>query len=346
MTLADLTTLRVGGPAALVEASTEQDLIQAVRQAGPGALVIGGGSNLLCAQHLDGITVLRDLRQTLEVAKTDSQVIITATAGYPWDNLVAEAVDQGWRGFEALSGIPGSVGATPVQNIGAYGAEVSQLITSVKAFDRLKGRIVNLTPNLLEMGYRTSLLKRSFDRFAPTPRWVVLQVTFQAIRAGTSAPLAYRELAKVLSVELGKRAPLHLVRQAVLALRRQKGMVHDPADPDTHSAGSFFTNPVIQRSQAERLPPDAPLFDAGPGFVKTSAAWLINQVGVGPGWGLNPRATTSTKHVLALTNRGGATGEEVADLARVIQARVMATFGIRLTPEPILVGFPSGNSSQ
>jgi len=322
-----------------VEVDAEDHLIEAVRQAGLGALVLGGGSNVLCADQFEGVTVVRDLRQDLVVEQTADEVCLTATAGVIWDELVEAAIDQGWRGFEALSGIPGSVGATPVQNVGAYGAEVSQLITQIKAYDRLKGAVVSLTVDQLEFGYRTSLLKRSLDRFNPTPRWVVLEVTFRTGVSSSSGPVNHRELAKVMQIQLGESAPLDQVRQAVLDLRRRKGMVLDPADPDTNSAGSFFTNPVMTREEACALPLGAPLFDAGPGVVKTSAAWLIAQAGVERGWGLNPRATTSSKHVLALTNQGGATSQEIAELARLIQAKVKAAFGILLTPEPVFVGF-------
>jgi len=343
--LADLTSLRVGGPAPLVEAGSEAELIRGLCQGGPGALMLGGGSNVVCADQLDGITVVRDLRQTIAVDQTTDQVTINATAGANWDQLVAQAVAEGWSGFEALSGIPGGVGAAPVQNIGAYGAEVASLITRLRALDRHTCEVVELTANQLEFGYRDSSLKRSLTWHSPTPRWAVLDVTFTAPRSPLSAPIGYGELANLLGLALGQRAPLTQVRQAVLHLRRSKGMVLDPTDHDTWSAGSFFTNPFVPAAAVNQWPPDAPVFSAEPGpdgqsQVKASAAWLISQAGVAKGWGLNTRATTSHKHVLALTNRGNANAQDIIDLAQAIQAKVSEAFGVTLTPEPVLVGFP------
>ena len=343
--LADLTSLRVGGPAPVVATDSESPLIEAIDLAGPGLLMLGGGSNVVCADQLDGITVVRDLRQSVTVDQTTDQVTINATAGANWDQLVAQAVAEGWSGFEALSGIPGGVGAAPVQNIGAYGAEVAQLITQVRAYDRQLSQVVALAAGQLGFGYRDSTLKRSLTGHSPTPRWVVLDVTFTAPRSPLSAPIGYGELANLLGIALGQRAPLAQVRQAVLSLRRSKGMVLDPTDHDTWSAGSFFTNPVIDAARVAWWPPGAPVFDVGPGpdgqsQVKASAAWLISQAGVAKGWGLNARATTSHKHVLALTNRGGADAQDIIDLAQAIQAKVSGAFGVTLTLEPVLVGFP------
>jgi len=366
-TLGELTTLRVGGPVArLVEATTEAELVAAVREAdeqGTALLVLGGGSNLLASDDgFDGV-VVRDARRGI---RTESQyacagVSITVPAGHPWDDLVATAVAEGWRGVEALSGIPGSTGATPVQNVGAYGQEVAETLEAVRVYDRLEQRTRTLVVSELGLGYRTSVLKRSLTdtragggrTWGPTGRYVVLEVGFQLALGSTSAPVRYAELARALGVELGARAPAADVRHAVLELRRGKGMVLDDADPDTWSAGSFFTNPVLTVEQADALlPPDAPRFPVEdrsrpafgatpptvPGLVKTSAAWLISRSGVERGQGDPGRAAVSSKHVLALTNRGGASAADVVELARTVRDTVRARFGVELVPEPVLLG--------
>ncbi|MDR2564511.1 MAG: UDP-N-acetylmuramate dehydrogenase [Bifidobacteriaceae bacterium] len=344
--LAELTTFRIGGrPGRLVDCHTEADLTEAVREAdvaGEALLVIGGGSNLLAAEDPGGLTVVRDRRGDVRAEEEGGRVLVTAAAGVAWDALVEWAVGRGWTGLEALSGIPGSVGAAPVQNIGAYGAEVGQAIESVRALDRLAGKIVRLGAAELGFSYRDSALKRSLGRMAgPTPRWVVLDVTF-GIDAGTNAGAAavrHDQLAAALGVRVGEAAELAAVRRAVLSIRRGKGMVLDPADHDTWSAGSFFTNPLVSAVVAGELPPAAPRFPAEGGLVKLSAAWLISNSGVGRGEGVRAgaRATTSSKHVLALTNRGGATSADVLELADWIAARVADRFGVRLTPEPVIV---------
>lgn len=366
-TLGELTTFRVGGPVArLVEATTEAELVDAVREAdeqGTALLVLGGGSNLLASDDgFDGV-VVRDARRGI---RTRSQyacagVSITVPAGHPWDDVVATAVAEGWRGVEALSGIPGSTGATPVQNVGAYGQEVAETLETVRVYDRLEGRVRTLVVSELGLGYRTSILKRSLTdaragggrTWGPTGRYVVLEVGFQLALGSTSAPVRYAELARALDVELGARAPAAEVRQAVLELRRGKGMVSDDADPDSWSAGSFFTNPVLTVEQADALlPPDAPRFPVEdrsrpafgatpptvPGLVKTSAAWLISRSGVERGQGDPRRAAISSKHVLALTNRGEASAADVVELARTVRDTVRARFGVELVPEPVLLG--------
>jgi UDP-N-acetylmuramate dehydrogenase len=365
-TLAELTTLRVGGPVArYVEAASEGELVAAVREAdeaGTPLLVLGGGSNLLAADAGFPGTVVRDVRRGI-AGQADSAcagAAVTVPAGHPWDQVVAEAVEQGWIGVEALSGIPGSTGATPVQNVGAYGQEVSETLASVRVWDRAQGRARMLALGELGLGYRTSILKRSLvaddagRAWGPTPRYVVLEVSFQ-LRLGTlSAPIRYAELARALDVEIGARVPAHDVRTAVLALRGGKGMVLDGGDADTWSAGSFFTNPVLPTAEADRLlPQDAPRFPvvehervrpaggaapAADGLVKTSAAWLITRAGFGKGHGLPGPAALSTKHPLALTNRGGAAAEDLLALAREVRDGVRARFGIELVPEPVLVG--------
>jgi UDP-N-acetylmuramate dehydrogenase len=260
--------------------------------------------------------------------------------------VVAHAAAHRLKGIEALSGIPGSTGATPVQNVGAYGQEVAQTIATVRVWDRQRSRVRTLPLVDLQFGYRTSLLKRSMRALPddadpgapwfPTPRYVVLDVTFQLRVADLSEPIAYGELARELGVAVGERAPLPDVRAAVLALRGRKGMVLDAGDPDTRSAGSFFTNPVLP-ADAE-LPEDAPCYPAGDGLVKTSAAWLIEQAGFGKGYGLPGPAALSTKHTLALTNRGGANAGDLLALARTVRDGVALRFGIALEPEPVLVG--------
>ncbi|GEL47979.1 UDP-N-acetylenolpyruvoylglucosamine reductase [Cellulomonas hominis] len=351
-TFSQLTTLGVGGPVAdYVETTSEADLIEAVRtadDAGTPLLVLGGGSNLLVSDAgFDG-TVVRDVRRDLTTPDHSAcaGVTVTVVAGTPWDDVVAHAAAHRLKGIEALSGIPGSTGATPVQNVGAYGQEVAQTIATVRVWDRQRSRVRTLPLVDLQFGYRTSLLKRSMRALPddadpgapwfPTPRYVVLDVTFQLRVADLSEPIAYGELARELGVAVGERAPLPDVRAAVLALRGRKGMVLDAGDPDTRSAGSFFTNPVLP-ADAE-LPEDAPRYPAGDGLVKTSAAWLIEQAGFGKGYGLPGPAALSTKHTLALTNRGGANAGDLLALARTVRDGVALRFGIALEPEPVLVG--------
>lgn len=351
-TFSQLTTLGVGGPVAdYVETTSEADLIEAVRtadDAGTPLLVLGGGSNLLVSDAgFDG-TVVRDVRRDLTTPDHSAcaGVTVTVVAGTPWDDVVAHAAAHRLKGIEALSGIPGSTGATPVQNVGAYGQEVAQTIATVRVWDRQRSRVRTLPLVDLQFGYRTSLLKRSMRALPddadpgapwfPTPRYVVLDVTFQLRVADLSEPIAYGELARELGIAVGERAPLPDVRAAVLALRGRKGMVLDAGDPDTRSAGSFFTNPVLP-ADAE-LPEDAPRYPAGDGLVKTSAAWLIEQAGFGKGYGLPGPAALSTKHTLALTNRGGANAGDLLALARTVRDGVALRFGIALEPEPVLVG--------
>jgi UDP-N-acetylmuramate dehydrogenase len=344
-TLAELTTLRVGGPAArFVETTTEAELIEVVRtadDAGEPLLV------LVADAGFDGV-VVRDLRTgvTTPDHSACAGVSVAVPAGTPWDVVVAHAVGARLFGIEALSGIPGSAGATPVQNVGAYGQEVAQSIATVRTWDRALARVRTLAFGDLGFAYRTSLLKRSMRPeaadprapWSPTPRYVVLDLTLQLRVGPLSAPIAYAELARALDVAVGERAPLADVRAAVLALRAHKGMVLDPSDPDTTSAGSFFTNPVLPDAVAARLPDGAPRYPAGGGLVKTSAAWLIENAGFGRGYGLPGPAALSTKHALALTNRGGASAAELLTLAREVRAGVRARFGIDLEPEPVLIG--------
>jgi UDP-N-acetylmuramate dehydrogenase len=344
--LAQLTTLRVGGPAAtFVEVASEADFIDAVREAdasGTPLLVIGGGSNLLVADAgFDGV-VVRDTRQSMEVQDDGfcGGVSLTIAAGTAWDDVVAKAVAEGWVGVETLAGIPGSAGAAPVQNIGAYGAELSETLATVRVWDREQGKVRTLFAVELGFGYRDSVLKRSLvDGYGPTPRYVVLDVTLQ-MRFGTrSAPVRYAQLASALDVPVGETALTADVRAAVLDLRRSKGMVLDAADPDTWSAGSFFTNPVVDEAQLSADAPRYPVAGGATDVVKTSAAWLIEHAGFGKGFALEgSRAGLSTKHTLAVTNRGGSSTAELVALARHVRDGVLDRFGFTLEPEPVLVG--------
>ena len=350
--LAELTSLRVGGPVGrYVETTSEQELVAAVDEAdraGEPLLVVGGGSNLVVADSGFPGVVVRDVRTTIRVpdASACAGTTLTVSAGTRWDDVVAYAVDQELVGLEALSGVPGSTGATPVQNVGAYGQEVSQTIALVRVWDRERRAHRTMPLAELGFGYRTSVLKASMyatgpdgeRRWGPTPRHVVLDVTFQLRSGSLSAPIAYAQLADHLGVAVGGRAPLADVRTAVLALRRTKGMVLDPADHDTWSAGSFFTNPVLDREQAASLPAAAPRYPSGPELVKTSAAWLIEHAGFTRGFGLPGPAALSTSHTLAITNRGTATAADVLALARTVRDGVRAEFGVELVPEPVLVG--------
>jgi UDP-N-acetylmuramate dehydrogenase len=340
--LAGLTTLRVGGPARrLLTASTTHEIIDTVSACdvrGEPVLVLAGGSNLLVGDAgFDGTVVRIATRGVTEDdASACAGVTLRVAAGESWDDLVALAVDRGLAGIESLSGIPGSTGATPVQNVGAYGQEVADTIATIRTWDRQEGRIRTLAAADAEFAYRTSRLKQ--ERFRGGPRFVVLEVTFQLRIADLGGPIRYAELATALGVEPGARAPLTAVRDAVLALRRRKGMVLDELDHDTWSAGSFFTNPVLPAERAAALPPDAPRWPQSDGTVKTSAAWLIEQAGFGRGSGMPGPAALSTKHTLAVTNRGDASADDLVLLAREIRNGVRSAFGIVLEPEPVLVG--------
>jgi UDP-N-acetylmuramate dehydrogenase len=333
--LSAYTTLRLGGPASeYVEAATEQEVIDAVSAAdaaGRPVLVLGGGSNLVVGDKgFDG-TVVKVATRGVSPDTDDPScggVLVTVAAGETWDDLAALAVERGWCGVEALAGIPGSVGATPIQNVGAYGQEVAQTIAQVRVWDRTLRGVRTFAAADCGFGYRWSRFK------ADPARHVVLSVTFQ-FRIGTqSMPIAYAELARALGVEAGDRVPLADARSAVLRLRRGKGMVLDADDHDTWSAGSFFTNPVVE---PDAVPDGAPAYPQGDGSVKTSAAWLIEHAGFPKGYG-NDRVSLSTKHTLALTNRGGASTEDLLALAREIRAGVADRFGIVLVNEPVLVG--------
>lgn len=353
--LKDWTTMGVGGPVRnFVRAATEDEIVDAIRTAdedGTPVFVLGGGSNTVAGDAGFNGVVVRDMRAGYQVDHDSGcgGVVVRATAGMPWDEFVALSVQEEWSGLESLSGIPGTVGASPVQNIGAYGHEMGETLASVRVYDRLDKRRRTLTVSELGLGYRTSILKQStFDEgvgggriWGPTGRWVVLEVEFHTRRASLSAPVQYAELARHLQVEPGERVDARAVREAVLEVRRGKCMVLDDADRNTYSAGSFFTNPILSAEDATKLPDTAPRFAlAGGQRVKVSAAWLIQQAGFTPGWRARPdaRASLSTAHVLALTNRGGASAAEIAELAATVRRGVREKWGIDLAAEPVSVG--------
>jgi len=333
------TTLRVGGAVKrLVEAESTDEALEVLAQcdaAGEPVLILGGGSNLLVADSGPDLTALALRTHGIDVVGDGEFLVVSVAAGESWDAFVAQSVDAGWSGVETLAGIPGLVGATPIQNVGAYGQEVSDTLVAVDVVDRATGERQSLSAAECAFGYRTSRFKQAPGEF------VVLGVTFGLRRTSSSSPVRYAELAAALGVRVGETAPPSRVREAVLALRRRKGMVLDDDDHDTWSAGSFFTNPVVDAGEAARLPDAAPRFDAGDGLVKLSAAWLIEQSGFGRGAGgelTNDRVTLSTKHTLAITNRGNATASDVLTLARAVHLAVADTFGVSLVTEPTLVG--------
>ncbi|HEU5158793.1 MAG TPA: UDP-N-acetylmuramate dehydrogenase [Streptosporangiaceae bacterium] len=341
VTLAAYTTLRLGGPARrFVEAVTNEELVGEIRGAdrrGEPVLVLGGGSNLVISDDGFPGTVVHVATRGVDVL---GDGVLRAQAGEEWEPFVARCVREGLAGVECLSGIPGRLGATPIQNVGAYGQDVSETIIEVRAYDRATDAIVTLDRAACGFTYRGSVFKGA-------DRYVVLDVTFALEEAAESAPIRYAELARVLSTRPGARVPLADARAAVLGLRRRKGMVIDPADPDTRSAGSFFTNPILDPDQvtdlekrvAERLGKDArfPRYPEPDGRIKTSAAWLIERAGFGKGHARGP-ARISTKHTLALTNPGGARTADLLDLAREVRDGVRAAFGVELVNEPVLVG--------
>jgi UDP-N-acetylmuramate dehydrogenase len=325
--LADLTTLAVGGPIErLIEVTDVEELVAAVRdadEAGRPLLLLGGGSNVVAPDEGWPGDVVAVRSRGVERTGGD----LTAQAGEPWDDLVAYTVDNGLAGMEALSGIPGSTGATPIQNVGAYGQEVAQTITAVRVYDRAEKSERILAPAECGFAYRDSRLKREPERF------VVLDVTFELDESSQSRPVGYAELARTLGVELGGTAPLSEVRAAVIGLRRGKGMVLDPEDPDSRSAGSFFTNPIVP---AHRAVDGCPSWPAGDGQVKLSAAWLVQNAGFGRGT-RDGHVGTSSRHSLALTTEPGATATELLAFADRIVATVQEKFGVALDREPTAV---------
>jgi UDP-N-acetylmuramate dehydrogenase len=349
--LGPLTTLRIGPVARrLITCVSTEQVIAVVRQLdtethggeGHPVLLFAGGSNVVIAETLTGLTAVRLAADGISVDGN----LLRAEAGAVWDDVVAAAIGHGLGGLECLSGIPGSAGATPVQNVGAYGAEVSDTITRVRLLDRGTGAVRWVPGAELGFGYRTSVFKRVNTTGLETPR-VVLEVEFALDASGRSAPLRYGELAAALNATPGECADPQAVRDAVLRLRAGKGMVLDPVDHDTWSVGSFFTNPVVAPDVYERLAGavDGPVpHYPAPDGVKLAAGWLVERAGFGKGYpdpdpgGPEAACRLSTKHALALTNRGGATSGDVMALARVVRDRVRDVFGVTLQPEPVLLG--------
>jgi UDP-N-acetylmuramate dehydrogenase len=329
-TLAELTTLRLGGPAGRIEVASSSDelvrLVAAADAAAEPVLLVGGGSNLVVGDAGWPGLVIRVASNTITREDRDGEQLITVAAGVSWDELVAQTVADGLAGLETMSGIPGLTGATPVQNVGAYGSEVADVLTGLRVYDRQSRTVQCWSPERCEFGFRSSAFKH-------TERFVVLDVTLRLTRSERSGPIRYLELARRLGIEPGASAALGEVRDAVLQLRRSKGMVLDEADHDSWSVGSFFINPLLDVVPAAAE--GCPRWQTD-GRTKLSAAWLIEQAGFHRGWGLDRGrgvVSVSTKHTLALTNRGGATTAELLELASEIRAGVQARFGIRLGPE-------------
>jgi UDP-N-acetylmuramate dehydrogenase len=334
--LSNFTTLKVGGPAQkIVHAHTEDELVEFVKaadKAGEQVLILGGGSNLLISDAGFAGTVIRvESKGNALDYDACSGGMIEVSAGEDWDKFVALTIEKGFADLESLSGIPGTIGGAPIQNIGAYGHEVSETIARVKAYDRTKGEINTFTNEQCRFSYRNSVFK------AEAGRYVILNVAFQLRKGEQSLPITYAELAKFLSVNIGDRAPVVEVRKAVLQLRGRKGMLIDAGDVNSNSAGSFFVNPILNKEMADKLPADAPRWPQTDGRVKTSAAWLMEHAGVNKGEKL-AGAQISYKHVLALTNSGDATAGDIVELAKRARAKVFEKFGVKLEAEVQLVG--------
>jgi len=358
--LSELTTMRVGGAAhTLIAPTTVDELVESALDVWGGGedwFVLGGGSNLVVADDgFDGTVIRVVTRGIRELESAGDRVRLRVEAGESWDELVAFTVANSLSGIEALSGIPGSCGAAPVQNIGAYGQEIASSLVAVDFVDYLSGERERIPAADLGLDYRTSALKQG-------RRGIVLAIELELTRSpdGLSAPVAYAQLASALGVDLGDRVPLTVLRETVLGLRASKGMLLDASDPDSVSCGSFFTNPIVGENFARTLPEAAPRWANAPEpaavavplgeepaappeqtdfRVKLSAAWLIERAGVRRGFSLpGSRAAISSKHTLAIVNTGGATAAEVAELGRFVQTRVFSEFGVRMLPEPVLIG--------
>jgi UDP-N-acetylmuramate dehydrogenase len=328
----------LGGPAGRLVTTTDAAeltaAVRAVARADEPMLLLAGGSNVVIGDAgFPGTVVLVRSTGSQVVHKTEDHVLVRVAAGQPWDGFVNETVASGWSGVECLAGIPGAAGSTPIQNVGAYGQDVSQSIESVSVYDRADGVTLALSAPECRFGYRHSLFKYS-------DRYVVLDVTFRLLIDPLSAAVSYPELARALGVEVGARVPLAAARDAVLQLRRGKGMVLDPSDPDTRSVGSFFTNPVLAGSAYDvlqaLLPEPPPAWPGADGVMKVSAAWLIERAGFVKGYRRGPVAISS-KHTLALTNPGDGTTAQLLELAAEIREGVASRFGVMLHPEPVLV---------
>ncbi|MEV8174630.1 UDP-N-acetylmuramate dehydrogenase [Microbacterium sp. NPDC079176] len=365
--LATLTTLRTGGaPERMLEASTTAELIDALTDVwsrGDEWFVLGGGSNLFIGDESFEGTVIRVLTRGIEELPSPhaGRIRLRVQAGHGWDELVAYAVEHGYAGLEAMSGIPGTVGASPVQNIGAYGQEIQETLVEVELIDEATGEVSVVPASELGLGFRTSVLKHHYGS-VPQRRAVILSVTVDLLVADERV-VRGEQLRRALGLDSDAPVPLTWVRERILATRASKGMLLDENDPDTHGVGSFFQNAIVPEVVARALPPECPRWPVTPDLdtvtviplasydgyvppakpeapdVKVSAAWLIEQAGIRKGFKLpRSRASVSTKHALALTNRGGATAAEVSELARFIQSRVHSEFGLVLQPEPVLLG--------
>ncbi|MFB4352755.1 UDP-N-acetylmuramate dehydrogenase [Microbacterium sp. LS_15] len=365
--LSTLTTLRTGGaPERMLEAATREELVAALTEVwsrGDDLLVLGGGSNLFIGDQAFEGTVIRVLTRGIEELPSPhpGRIRLRVEAGHGWDDLVAFAVEHGYAGLEAMSGIPGTVGAAPVQNIGAYGQEIQETLVEVDLIDQITGHVSTVPAAELGLGFRTSVFKHHYGS-EPQRRAVILSVTVDLLVAGERI-VRGEQLRRALGLSSDEPVPLAWVRERILATRASKGMLWDADDPDTHGVGSFFQNAIVPEAVARSLPPECPRWPVTPDLdavtviplhayeglvpatkteapdVKVSAAWLIEQAGIRKGFHLpRSRASVSTKHALALTNRGGATAAEVSELARFIQSRVHSEFGLVLQPEPVLVG--------
>ena len=339
--LSTLTTLGLGGPPRrLVTATDADEMVESVREADrlhEPTLILAGGSNVVIGDDgFPGTVVLVRSRGARVLNRDGDTLTVRVEAGEPWDEFVASTVTAGWSGLECLSGIPGSAGATPIQNVGAYGQEVAETIVAVQVYDRFADEVRTMPAEECGFAYRTSVFKGN-------DRWVVLSVDFRLTRSSLSGPVRYAELAGSLGVEIGERVPLAEAREHVLALRTRKGMVLDPNDPDTRSVGSFFTNPVLDAEEYARLRErtgelgDSPAWPQPDGTVKVSAAWLIDQAGFPKGFRRPGGVAISSKHTLALTNRGGGSTAALLALAAEIRDGVRERFGVTLHPEPVLV---------
>ena len=365
--LSALTTLRTGGaPERMRDATTTDELVTALRDVwarGDEWFVLGGGSNLFIGDDTFEGTVIRVLTRGIEELPSPhaGRIRLRVQAGHGWDDLVAYAVEHGYAGLEAMSGIPGTVGASPVQNIGAYGQEIQETLVEVELIDEATGEVSVVPASELGLGFRTSVLKHHYGS-VPERRAVILSVTVDLLVAGERI-VRGEQLRRALALDSDAPVPLAWVRERILATRASKGMLLDDDDPDTHSVGSFFQNAIVPEAVARALPPECPRWPVAPDLdavtviplasydglvptskveapdVKVSAAWLIEHAGIRKGFKLpRSRASVSTKHALSLTNRGGATAAEVAELARFIQSRVHSEFGLVLQPEPVLLG--------
>lgn len=327
LSLSTVTTLRTGGKAEFLQATTSDD-VQAALTEHPDAIVLGDGSNVVVTDDDLSVAAVSIATSGVSVQREQEFVSLTVAAGESWDDIVGLAVAEGWSGIEALTGIPGRVGAAPIQNIGAYGQEFASVCSSVTVFDRRTNAETSLSASECVFSYRQSLFKRVDNPY------VITSVTMRLDPRGESE-VRYAELAHRLGVDLGDPVDAASIAGVVRELRAVKGMILDSNDHDTWSTGSFFVNPIVDADQ--RIPDECPRYPATTG-VKLSAAWLIENAGIAKGFGLNDRARVSTKHTLALTNRGGASTADILELAGFIAHRVQDEFGIQLAPEPVLIG--------